>query len=77
MDQTADDTLALWQAILRTYRVPRAARVEHFSDSKLILRHLSVPWQRLGHQMLEDAHSSETEKGRKTLWFLTLLLFPR
>ncbi len=63
VDQTADNTVALWQGILRTYKVPRNQRAEHYSDNKLLLRCISVPWQRLGHQMLQDAHSSEIDKG--------------
>eukprot|EP01032_Pedospumella_encystans_P014811 gene14811-16983_t len=68
VDQTADSTVALWQGILRTYKVPRNPRAEHFSDNKLLLRCISVPWQRLGHQMLQDAHSSKIDKDvRKAL----------
>ena len=70
VDRTADATLALWQGILRTYRVPRGSRVEHYSDNKLILRSISVPWQRLGHQMLQDAHSAENKGMWKMILFL-------
>jgi hypothetical protein len=63
LDSTADAAHSLWQGLLKKYRLPRSHAADAFSDSKILLRHICVPWIRLGHQMLRDAHSAETPKG--------------
>lgn len=63
VEKSADSVHTLWLSIMRTYRMPRSYTTEHISDSKLLLRYIAVHWQRLGHRMLRDAHSPETDKG--------------
>lgn len=64
VEKSADSVHMLWINIMRTYRMPRSYAAEHLSDSKLLLRHIALHWQRLGHQMIRDAHSPETDKGK-------------
>lgn len=64
VEKSADSVHTLWINILRTYRMPRMYATDHLSDSKLLLRHISLHWQRLGHRLLQDAHAPETDKGK-------------
>jgi hypothetical protein len=63
LDKTADAVHTMWVDILRKYRVPRSHATDAFSDSKILLRHISTAWVGLGKQMLSDAHSPDTPKG--------------
>lgn len=63
LDNTANAVHDLWTDILRKYRSPRSHAAEAFSDSRILLRYLSLPWLKLGQQMLNDAHSTDTPKG--------------
>jgi hypothetical protein len=64
VESSADATFQLWTRILKLYRMPHAHHAADISDSRLLLRNVSVPWLRLGHQMLADANSPSTDPGR-------------
>jgi hypothetical protein len=67
LDKTADAVHTMWVGILRKYRLARSHATDAFSDSKILLRHISTAWVGLGKQMLRDAHSPDTPKGRFVL----------
>ena len=68
VESSADAASQLWlDGIMRVYRLPHSSATEHLSDSRILLRHISVAWLRLGRKMLHDAHSQGVPKGEREL----------